>query len=294
MSGEDEEEDFDTPEEEVEEGEEGEEGEEEEGGEEEEDEVNNNYEYSKYIKTPKDMGIEVGENMSNIENGVAGIFSYVKLLVEGKSNASKTGKPLGNKYFLETQEDCIVEATNEKVKRSLYFDNVPSGTAGMITDTGDDFSEFRGLVPGIIENVMSIGKIDFFSAFTQVGIPKCLPVKLKTIDVNNKESTDTQYVIISDIKDISPCNFASKLNPVSEESCTREDFTLSEDDKRNAELYKNYYKLDDDDDDHDIRNKSMKLMMPDDIFLKILFFSLGALSIYIAIKLLANMYKKRH
>jgi hypothetical protein len=34
-------------------------------------------------------------------------------------------------------------------------------------------------------------------------------------------------------------------------------------------------------------------MMPDDVFLKVLFYSLGALSVYIALKLMANMYKKR-
>ena len=257
-----------------------------------EKEVDNSYDYSKYIKTPSNMGITVGSSLSNVEDGVAGIFSYVKLLIEGKSNASKTGKPLGNKYFLSTTEDCIVESTNEKVKRSLYFDNVPSG-AVVLKDTGDEFSDFRGLVPGVIENVMSIGRIDFFSAFTQTGIPKCLPVKLKTIDINNKESSDTQYVTISDIDGISPCNFVTKVNPVTEAICKRDSFTVSEDDEKNAELYKNYYKLDDDNNDNNIHDKSMKLMMPDDVFLKILFYSLGALSFYIAIKLMANMYKKR-
>ena len=69
----------------------------------EEAEVDNNYNYSKYIKTPKEMNIKVGDSLSNVENGVAGIFSYVKLLIEGKSNASKTGKPFGNKYFLKTK-----------------------------------------------------------------------------------------------------------------------------------------------------------------------------------------------
>ena len=260
-----------------------------------EKEVDNSYEYSKYIKTPSELKIEVGSSLSNVENGVAGIFNYVKLLVEGKSVASKTGKPLGNKYFLSTTEDCIVESTNEKVKRSLYFDNVPSGTAGILKDTGNNFSDLKGLVPGVVENVMSIGKIDFFSAFTQTGIPKCLPVKLKTIDINNNVSTDTQYVTISDIEGISPCNFVSKVNPVTEDSCDpkRDSFTVSEDDEKNAELYKNYYKLDDDNNDNNIHDKSMKLMMPDDVFLKILFYSLGALSFYIALKLMANMYKKR-
>ena len=45
-------------------------------------EVDNSYNYSKFIKTPKQMNIKVGDSLSNVENGVAGIFSYVKLLVE--------------------------------------------------------------------------------------------------------------------------------------------------------------------------------------------------------------------
>jgi hypothetical protein len=259
------------------------------------EEVDNSYNYYKYIKTPKELDITEGDSLSNVENGIAGIFSYVKLLVEGKSNASKTGEPLGNKYFLETEQSCINEYTNKKVQRSLYFDNVPTGTIGILKDTGDDFSEFKGLVPGAIEDVMAIGKIDFFSAFTELGIPKCLPVKLKTIDINNKKGSDTEYITVSDIEAISPCNFITKTNPVNGAVCTRQGFTMQNDntneDKNNAELYKNYYNLDDDNDD--MVAKNMKLMMPDDVFLRVLFYSLGGLSIYIALKLMANMYKKR-
>ena len=258
------------------------------------EEVDNSYNYYKYIKTPKEMDITEGDSLSNVENGVAGIFSYVKLLVEGKSNASKTGEPLGNKYFLETDQSCINQITNNKVKRSLYFDNVPTGTIGILKDTGDEFSEFKGLVPGAIEDVMAIGKIDFFAAFNDIGIPKCLPVKLKTIDINNKKGSDTEYITVSDIEAISPCNFMTKTNPVNGAVCTRQGFTMQNDntneDKNNAELYKNYYNLDD---DNDIGGKGMKLMMPDDVFLRVLFYSLGALSVYIALKLMANMYKKR-
>jgi len=265
-----------------------------------EEEVDNNYNYSDFIYTPNQMGVVVGDSLSNVENGVAAIFSYVKLLVEGKSKASKTGKPLGNKYFLPTSESCIDETTKTKETRSLYFDNVPTGNLGILKDTGKEFSEFRGLVPGAIEDVMAIGKIDFFSVFTETGIPNCLPVKLKTIDIKNRESSDTQFVTISDIKELSPCNFIKESNdknsknPVTGDVCTREGFTLQSDttneEKNNAEIYKNYYKLDD---DGDTDGKNMKLMMPDDVFLKVLFYSLGGLSIYVAVKLLANMYKKR-
>lgn len=259
--------------------------------------VDNNYKYYKYIKTPKDMGVTVGSSLNNVSDGVSGIFSYVKLLVEGKSNASKTGMPLGNKYFLKTEEDCTNQYTGVVEKRSLYFDNVPTGGLGILEDTGDNFTEFKGLVPGAIEDVMAIGKIDFFSVFTETDIPKCLPVKLKTIDISNNASDDTQFVTVNDIKQISPCNFIARANPITNAVCRRDGFTMPDDDtnedKNNAELYKNYYKLDDDEDRAVVGSKNMKLNMPDDVFLKVLFYSLGGLSVYVALKLMANMYKKR-
>ena len=263
-------------------------------------EVDNDYKYYKYIKSPTEMNISVGSSLANVENGVSGIFNYIKLLIEGKSVASKTGELLGNKFFLETDQSCINQNNNEKVSRSLYFDNVPSGTIGFLKDTGQNFTEARGLIPGAIEDILSIGKIDFFAAFNETGMPKCLPVKLKTIDVNNKKGYDTQYITISDIDNTSPCNFFTKTNPVNGYDCDpkRQGFTMRhddiDDDKNGAELYKDYYKLNDDgDNDTSNGNKKMKLMMPDDVFLKILFYSLGALSVYVALKLMANMYKKR-
>ena len=80
----------------------------------EEEEVDNNYKYSDFIYTPNQLGVKVGDSLTNVEDGVAAIFSYVKLLVEGTSKASKTGKPLGNKYFLPTSESCIDETTKTK------------------------------------------------------------------------------------------------------------------------------------------------------------------------------------
>jgi len=260
----------------------------------------NSYEYYKYVKTPKDMEIKSGDSLENVSVAVSGLFNYVKLLVEGDSVASTTGKPLGNKYFLKTAQDCTNTANNNTVKRSLYFDNVPTGNLGMFADTGSTTTDFRGLIPGAVEDVMSIGKIDFFGAFSNFDVPKCQAVTLKTIDVNNAVSSDTQYVTISDIAQISPCNFISRVNPQTTKPCTRQGFTMqngdTDDDINSEELYKDYYKLhedDDDDDADDVTNINMKLMMPDDVFLKVLFYSLGALSLYIALKLMGNIYKKR-
>ena len=90
-----------------------------------------NYMYYKYINTPSDMGMEPGYDLSNISDGVAGITSYIQLLVEGRSNASKTGKPLGNKYFYKTSQTCKDPMGNIQ-PLALYVDNVPSGNLGII------------------------------------------------------------------------------------------------------------------------------------------------------------------
>jgi hypothetical protein len=270
-----------------------------------EDEDINNYEYYKYIKTPKEMGISSGSTLAHVSNGVAGIMNYIKLLVDGNSVASTTGQPLGNRFFLPTSEKCKNKITGRIEDRSLYFDNIPSGNLGLIKDIGSDITGFRGLLPGAVEDVMAIGKIDFFSVFTNTGVPDCLPVKLVTIDKNNKVSRDTGYITVSDIKEISPCNFISRVNPVTENACTRQGFTLKgtlQNEEDNAEFYRDYYKLNvDDDDDNDDshgksnggKNKGTKMMMPDDLFLQLLFYSLGALTVYVALKMMANMYKKR-
>ena len=68
--------------------------------------VDNNYSYFKNIKTPDQLGMTPGSSLSNISNGVAGLVNYVNLLVEGTSPASVTGGPLGNKYFIETNQKC--------------------------------------------------------------------------------------------------------------------------------------------------------------------------------------------
>lgn len=288
-------------------------------------EKNNEYNYYKYIKTPNEMGIKVGSSLDNVSDGIAGIFKYIKVLVEGKSGASKTGEPLGNKFFIETTEKCIDQDTKTEKTRSLYFDNIPTGNFGIIKDTGENFSEFRGLIPGAIENMMTLGKIDFFSIFTQSTQHPCKLVKLKTVDIDNKIGEDEAYIIVDDIKQISPCNFPSKQNPETKDTCKRDGFMLQnymkDEEINNANLYENYYKLDDDNSDSDSnsnsdsdsdtdnvddiknynynnkkknkKNNNVKLKMPDDLFLQILFYSLGALSVYIALKLLANMYKKR-
>jgi len=265
--------------------------------------VDNNYIYYKYIKTPTDLGMSPGYDLSNISDGVAGIVSYISLLVEGTSAASKTGQPLGNKYFYTTSQKCT-DPTGNSQTQSLYVDNVPSGNLGIIpAGIGGNFSTFKGLIPGMLEDAMSLAQINFFSAFTSMDPPNCQQVTLETIDVNNNIGSGTGYISVDDIQNISPCNFVenNNTNPITNATCS-DGFMVHDETRsrtrrgrryRNRELKKLYESDGDSNDSNNYRNKGQNIMMPDDIFLKIFILSFGALWIYIALKLMANMYKKR-
>ena len=268
--------------------------------------VDNNYIYYKYIKTPTDLGMAPGYDLSNISDGVAGIVSYISLLVEGKSAASKTGQPLGNKYFYTTSQQCT-DPNGTSQTQSLYVDNVPSGNLGIIpAGIGGNFSTFKGLIPGMLEDAMSLAQINFFSAFTSMDPPKCQQVTLETIDVNNNIGTGTGYISIDDIQNISPCNFVANnnTNPVTNGTCS-DGFIVRDETRsrtrrgrryRNRELmklYENESSNNSSNNSNNYLNKGDNIMMPDDIFLKIFILSFGALWINVALKLMANMYKKR-
>ena len=68
------------------------------------------YDYWKGVKQPSEMDMSPGFSLSTLANNVDGLLSYVEVLVSGKGNASVTGKPLGNKFFLKTTGKC--SATN--------------------------------------------------------------------------------------------------------------------------------------------------------------------------------------
>jgi hypothetical protein len=265
---------------------------------------NNNYPYYANILTPAQLGMTPGSSLNNIEDGVAGLVNYINLLVEGTSPASLTGGPLGNQYFLQTNQNCV-NTDGSTVTRSLYIDNVPSGGLGIIPDggMGQNFSSFQGLLPGALEDILSLSQIDFMSAFSSIGLPKCQSVTIKTIDINNNVGYGTGYVALDDLNDVPPCSFQNLYNPVTQTACS-EGFKANSDSdsesggynngrkkKKNKKNKNKKIKLNGNNSNNNSKDKPIR--MPDDIFLKIFIYSMGALLIYVVLKLLANMYKKR-
>ena len=122
-----------------------------------------NYLYYKNIKNPKELGMSDKGDFDTIGKDINGLISYVEVLVTGTSNASKTGGPLGNKFFLPTGAKCAAmnkcsnkndPTTCEKVVRYIYVDNVPAGNIPFISQgLGTNFSQFKGLIPGTMSNL---------------------------------------------------------------------------------------------------------------------------------------------
>jgi len=220
------------------------------------------YPYYKYIKTPKEVGMSDKGSLNQMGKNINGLVSYVEILVSGKSKASATGRPLGNKFFLNTNGKCIDTKTKKESERYIYINNVPSGNIPFISSgMGVNFSEFKGLIPGVMGNLNAFNPMTLMNAFLTGTTPDCQQITMETIDINNKKSSETHFVSLIDIKSIDPCSFPNKINPVTTQQC-RETFS-------NMNLNPNNYAC-------------VMPKVPDDLFAQAYIASLSCLGVYIA------------
>lgn len=162
-----------------------------------------NYKYYEKISSPGELGMSGHGSLGALASDIAGIVDYVQLLVSGSGRASKTGRPLGDRYFIKTGGQCKDYKTNKLVTRSMYIDNIPTANLPIISNmTGISFPEFRGMVPGILEDMYDINPVKMFRAFMEGNEPLCAEVKLPVIDENDKETMQTGYVPIVELQDL--------------------------------------------------------------------------------------------
>jgi hypothetical protein len=142
-----------------------------------------------------------------LEKDVAGIISYVELLIGGNGRATKTGKPLGDRFFLKTGGQCKDYKTSKTVQRDMYISNVPNGQIPFLSEmSGFNFTSLEGLIPGIFSNLDALNPLQLFSAFMEGETPLCAEVKLPTIDENNNRSSKSGYIPISELKQLESSN----------------------------------------------------------------------------------------
>lgn len=185
------------------------------------------YPYYKNVKSPSEIGMSDKGTIQQMSKNVDGLIDYVELLVSGKSKASATGQPLGNKFFLKTGAKCKACDNNGNCNdedRYIYIDNVPEGNIPLISNgMGVNFSEFKGLIPGTMSNLNALNPYSIMSAFMSGATPPCQELTMTTIDNENTKSSETHYVTLTDIKNMDPCSFPNKINDISGEKC-RESF----------------------------------------------------------------------
>ena len=228
------------------------------------------YPYYKNIKMPSQMGMSDKGSIQQMSKDVAGLISYVELLVSGSGSASATGGPLGNKFFLQTGAKCAAidscsdpndVSTCKQVDRFIYIDNVPDGNIPFISSgLGVNFSEFKGLIPGAMGNLNVLNPFAIMRAFLSGSTPPCQPLTMQTISVNNAKSSETQYVTLADIGNMDPCTFPNNKNPVTNANC-KETFQ-SQNQNQN------------------------EIKIPDDPLAQIYFASLGVLGIFILYRIM--------
>jgi len=191
------------------------------------------YPYYKNIKTPSEIGMSDKGTLQQMGKNINGLIQYVEVLVSGKSGASTTGGPLGNKFFLKTGAKCAAidnctdkndASTCEQTDRFIYVDNVPAGNIPFISGgLGVNFSEFKGLIPGAMGNLNVLNPFAIMRAFLSGSTPPCQQITMQTIDVNNNKSSESHYVTLADIQNMDPCIFPNGKNPVTGDNC-RETF----------------------------------------------------------------------
>lgn len=212
------------------------------------------YPYSDYVKMPEDIGMSEKGNLKALGKDIDGLIAYVELLVSGKSKASATGQPLGNKFFLKTGAKCIDRRTQQEVDRYIYINNVPMGNIPFISSgMGVDFSDFRGLIPGAMSDLEVLNPFTILQAFLAGGTQDCQRVAMETIDIYNNKSMEVHYVTMIDLQNMDPCIFNNKVNIVTGEKC-KTAFTNM--------------------------NKKSSYKLPDDLLVHGYFATLGVLGIY--------------
>lgn len=232
------------------------------------------YEYWKQIKSPPEIGMSSNGTLDALGKDVDGLVQYVEVLVTGQG-ASKTGGPLGNKFFLQTGGKCKdinscagqgSDCQLQEVDRYIYINNVPQGNIPFISSgMGQNFSDLKGLIPGAMSNLNTLNPFAILQAFMSGATPDCTAVKLETINADNIAGTETHYVSVVDQSNMDPCSFLDKTNPISGQKC--------------KEIFSN------------MQNLEPAMYLPNNSTIQIYYAILGVLGIYILYRLMMRNNK---
>jgi hypothetical protein len=125
------------------------------------------YSYSDSIPGPSSLGVSSNGTFSQISTNANAVSTYVKGMITGDP-------PLGNQFFVNTGGTCTAPDGSLQ-PRYNYINNIPGGgspPAG-IQDLSFLSNDFRGLIPGILEDVEGLDPYYLFSAMVADPSPPC-------------------------------------------------------------------------------------------------------------------------
>ena len=212
-----------------------------------------NYPYYSYIATPAELTMSDtgGDPIGRTSNDVMQLINYIQMLIAGTGTANKNprgpGKPMGNAFFLKTGGHCTEVSqcpvpgsggakppTGSLVDRYLWINNIPNGAIPFLTShAGIQFTDFTGLVPGMMEDLGALNPIEIIKGFMEGNNPPCQQISMKTVGQPpggiNAPGVGNLHVACGDIANIDPCDFpGGGGNPVTKVPC-RATFTTMED-----------------------------------------------------------------
>ena len=175
------------------------------------------YSYYEKIKSPGELEMSGDGSLSALTDDIAGILAYGDVLSSGASEAVDGDVPLGYKKFLPTAASCVDVKTNNSVKRSVYKNTIPYGLFSLGGGGGD-----RGLVPGLVEDILKLDPLNLLKAFSMDSSPKCIQVTLPvgasdesgvlnaSCPKNGSNNCESAYLLFSDIENLPDSDFPSQ------------------------------------------------------------------------------------
>ena len=223
-----------------------------------------NYPYHSGIVTPEKLDMEPKGTMEHLGKNARGLVDYGRILITGVGKANKAenskfgeGKrrPLGDRIYITAPGKCTpvkyeylsnkqisdgvsykpINPENYKliaknsepmtVPRHVFIDHIPTGE---IPGVGN-LAELRGLIPGLIGNILQLNPAKMIGAFTQSANPPCVHLDTQTITFKKNSDGSTywnpgdgskhtiknkkRWVAIADLATVNPCSLKNtKIN----------------------------------------------------------------------------------
>lgn len=153
--------------------------------------------------TPPQLGVRVGDSMSDVINAVKGVGFYADQIGFGAPSTGLTNgmnlRPLGVNYFIKTGAQCSNGATMWH-----YMEGIPKGdalgnnTKRVMEEMG--LPPLKGLGPGMMEDAKhALDPAPLMNSLFGSGYPQCKQVTLPVGDAYNRiQDPDTGDYWISD------------------------------------------------------------------------------------------------